>query len=828
MKRITPFVLTLLMGFLGMNQGVNGQTKVFDQTITWEHAPYDHGGYGFYWWHRTDGHSIINYGDMPSDNWVSPNNYYNGEFTLSVEVVSQPSDDPFWIQFGIWADYSKGSLHTETVAARQYVNGGSGSSGSWSLGSPSGWWNKQPSDPLDFSRADDFYRIGVVLWNTDPLCIPMGTEWNADGCPEFGDKFFPMTVRIRVYASSGVYVPPITAPNYSIDYSNERTNKVISSDDQYSYNSNFSSVTDGDGQYLSLTPGTNVYFRKKADYSKTQTLTVPYRPGAPGFGIDFANERTSETVSSEYQFSSNSDMSSATTGDGSYVSLSPGASKYFRKLATSSNFASDKQSLSVPGRPAAPSFGIDYPNERTNSVVSSDYLYSANSDMSSATAGDGSYVSLTPGSDIYIRKVGSASAFASNIQELLVPSRAAAPTFAIDFTNERTSSVVEATHEYASSSDMSDVASGTGAYVTIGPGTNRYFKTKPTASAFLSDIQTLAAPARPAAPSFLIDFVKEEVSVAITNGYQYGNNSDLSDATQGSGSAVKITPGINMYLQALASSSVYASEIQMLVSPARPTAPTVSIDYVNETSGESISTGLQYSGSAGFETAEHGTGVALDLTPGVDIYFRHIASTSYYASESFQLVVPDRPVIFSGESGTTTLRPFLASIIFSQEVAALDAATITVVNAELNNLALKSMGSNETVFEGLVYATANDVISITVLANSVQEGNFVSDIYEIYFSGTLPGVGVESPMLTSFSVFPNPGKGVFRMKYEGIDDGAIYKLEVCSITGNVAHTETFYGSDDLSLDLSGLSDGIYLLRLSEDEQIKGTVKLIIK
>ncbi len=440
MKKFTLLVLTLMMGFLGMNHEVNGQTKVFDQTITWTHPPYEYGGYGFYWWHRTDGYSIINYGDMPNDNWASPNNYYNGEFTMSVEVMSQPTNDPFWIQFGIWGDKYKGTLHTETMAARQWVNGGAGSSGSWSLGSPAGWWNKQPSDPLDFNHANDFYRIGVVLWNTNPLCIPMGTEWNADGCPQYGDRFFPMTVRIRVYASSGTYVPPVTAPNYSIDYSNERTSAVVSTQDQYSYD-NFAggTVYDGNGQYLTLTPGTNVYFRKKADYTKKQTLTVPSRPGAPSFAIDYLNERTSSTVSSEYKYSSNSDMSSSSTGDGSFVYLSPGSNKYFRKAATGSAFASNIQTLTVPGRPAAPSFGIDYPNERTSTTVSSEYQHSANNDMSSATTGSGSFVSLTPGSNHYFRKLGSASTFASNTQALTVPARPAAPAFAIDYSHERTS-----------------------------------------------------------------------------------------------------------------------------------------------------------------------------------------------------------------------------------------------------------------------------------------------------------------------------------------------------------------------------------------------------
>ena len=185
MKKITLFGLTLMMGFLGMNQRLNGQTKVFDQTITWEYTPYEYGGYGFYWWHRTDGYSNINYGDMPSDDWSA---YYGGNFTMTVDVVSQPTEEAFKLQFGIWGDNFKGGDHTETVAARIDISGGTSSGGTFGLGTPNSWWNKQSGDPLDFSRADDFYRIGVVLWDGASTCIPMGHDWNPDGCPENADK----------------------------------------------------------------------------------------------------------------------------------------------------------------------------------------------------------------------------------------------------------------------------------------------------------------------------------------------------------------------------------------------------------------------------------------------------------------------------------------------------------------------------------------------------------------------------------------------------------------------------------------------------------------
>ena len=283
-----------------------------------------------------------------------------------------------------------------------------------------------------------------------------------------------------------------------------------------------------------------------------------------------------------------------------------------------------------------------------------------------------------------------------------------------------------------------------------------------------------------------------------------------------------------MYLQAMASSSAFASEIQTLVSPARPAAPSVGINYASETSDIAISPDQQYSGSSGFETLKNGTGVVLDLVPSVDIYFRHSATISTFSSEVFQLVVPERPVVSSVESGTTALYPFIATITFSQVVSSLDNASVSMVNADLKNLGLSSGGSNETVFEGLVYATATDVISISVPADAALEGNFISNTFKVLYTGQLPGVGIESRDLSSFTVFPNPGKGVFHMKFENFNAQASYKVECCSITGEIVHTETFFGTENLQMDLSDLSDGFYLLRLSENDKISGVVKLIIK
>jgi len=593
-----------------------------------------------------------------------------------------------------------------------------------------------------------------------------------------------------------------------------------------------SSSSTGDGSYVYLSPGSNMYFRMAANgsafASATQTLEVPARTAAPNIGIDYYNERTSEGISSEYIYSSNSDMSSSSTGDGSYMNLSPGSTMYFMKPATGSAFSSGTQTLAVPARPATPAFAIDYPGERTSSVVSSEYIYSSNSDMSSSSTGEGSYVSLSPGSSLYFRMEASSSAFRSGVQTLTAPARPAAPAFAIDFMNGRTSSVVESSHEYSTSSDMSGAMAGSGDFLAISPESTHYLRIKASSSVFPSAVQTLTAPARPAAPSFQIDYKKEEISTSIGSGYYYSSNMDMSDALAGSDNILKLSPGVNMYFQEMASASAFASEIQMLESPARAAAPSVSIDYLAETSAELIPAEIEYSGSDGFESMENGSGAALVLVPGTPVYFRHAASPSSYVSEVFQLHVPGRPLVFSMESGSTELYPFMVEFRFYQDVALLDENSISVANAEVKNLNLKNPGASESIYEGQIFATAIDKISIMVPANTVQDGNFMSDLYEVSFTGQLPGVGVESLSLSSFSVYPNPGNGMFHIKMDDFDATASYRVEVSSITGKVAHTETIHGPDNISMDLSGFADGIYMLRLLKNDQLSGTVKLIIK
>ncbi|MBN1183327.1 MAG: hypothetical protein JXB49_13630, partial [Bacteroidales bacterium] len=175
MKNLPNQKLTLVffMIFLFLNTlGIKSQEKiVFNGVIDWAWSPREsltYAGNGFYWWHRpteSPGY-VTNYGQMPANDWTTPYDYSNGTFYFRFEVLEQPTNSPFSIQFGIWQDKSS---QKEVVSTRYLLSGGPGTKIERSIGSPSTWHNVFPTD-VDFTRPEDFYRMGLVLWKGSGSC----------------------------------------------------------------------------------------------------------------------------------------------------------------------------------------------------------------------------------------------------------------------------------------------------------------------------------------------------------------------------------------------------------------------------------------------------------------------------------------------------------------------------------------------------------------------------------------------------------------------------------------------------------------------------------
>ncbi len=694
-------LLSILILTLNIPKAKAQEKVVFNQTVTWEWPlPKWYGGNSFYWWHRSmEGVGVTNFGDMSSTDWQSPANYRNGTFYMRFEVLSQPTNNPFRIQFGIWQDISKAGGHTETISENVNVVGGTGSVTATSIGSPASWWQIRTDAPVDFTRPEDFYRIGVVLWKGN--CVPKGQGWGTDGCPEYQAEFFPMQARITVVAvaqgstfsgwsnyTGGTTIPP--TPTYSIDFINKLTYKVVASTDEYSYSSNMSGAVTGNGQKLTLTPGQNVYFRVKAvggtPASLVQLLVVPGKPAAPTFTYNAANLQTIQTISNEYEYADNASMTGAITGSGGYVSFALGTTKYFRKKASSSAFESNVQALlgsgSVPPSSIGPEFVIlneiiDYPNSTDdngfyffyyNSSMPSNWLtpynyytgqvytrYEIVSQASSEPVGlqFGIWQKLPPVTGTLYENMEAVRALngpGSMVTNNSSPSSWWKSNGGCDFTQ-----MDKVWHfginPYRVNPSQANISANNAAVWNVRFTYWFPMKVRVTVVAVASGYtfsgwNNYPAPTvnKPPTPTYSIDYLNELSDKVVPSTDEYSVNSNMSGAVSGTGAKITLTPGQDIYFRTKATGGNPASDIQFLDIPARPAIPTFTYDAVNQRTTQTVSNAYEYVDNASMTPAITGTDACVSFPAGTTYYFRRKATPTSFKSDLQSLLATAAPV----------------------------------------------------------------------------------------------------------------------------------------------------------------------------------------
>ena len=191
---------------------------------------------------------------------------------------------------------------------------------------------------------------------------------------------------------------------------------------------------------------------------------------------------------------------------------------YFRTKATTGTggqYASTHVSLTIPARPGAPDLSID--NEAESVTIPEGYRYNTSSYDYAADGwedGDGSPVTVAPGSAIYIYKAAVTSegdaAFKSTVQTLAAPARAEKPSVSINYTAETVSTTTALEWGVAASGQsvptswtacteaMNVTAFGWDGSAEV----TAYFRTAATDALYASDpTEALTIKARPAAPT---------------------------------------------------------------------------------------------------------------------------------------------------------------------------------------------------------------------------------------------------------------------------------------------------------------------------------------
>jgi hypothetical protein len=439
-------------------------------------------------------------------------------------------------------------------------------------------------------------------------------------------------------------------PSISVDFTNEKTAENVSSGIEYSTSITFASPVAGAGNKVTLTPGQNLYFRVKATagnfVSAAHLLEVPVRPAAPSFSVDYLNESTIENVGSGVEYSTTVSFTSAVTGNGSKVTLTPGQNIYFRIKATASAFSSVAFLLNVIVRPAAPYISINYILENTNQSITSNMEYSTNASFTVSSAGTGNSISVTPGQNLYFRYKATVSAFSSVVFLLNIAERPGTPSANINYPTETTVESFPATIQYSTSPSFSNPVNCSGTPILLTPGQDLYLWVKFTSSSFASLAYHLVVPNRAAtAILYNIDYLNEKTVENVSSDIEYATSASFDVKNTGNGNKVTLTPGQVMYFREKAKANKFASEIYLLDVDARPAAPFINIDYFSEFTGQIITSDIEYCNNASFAGSLTGAGNRIAVSAGQDLYFKIKATDITFASEVLFLDVPSRPDI---------------------------------------------------------------------------------------------------------------------------------------------------------------------------------------
>jgi hypothetical protein len=734
-KKTGLFVLTGLL-LLFSQQGRSGEFVIINKQVTYSADA------------NAFSNTVKDFSTFPS-NWSSPDDYFNGMIYAYYEVIDVPTNVPFKMQVGIFQYYPDKANQTgnfsESCSGTADLQG-IGSIAKYS-GRPSTWWSPDIYGPVDFSRVNDFESVGPVLWGTNPDAILFTTNGGGnDATWAQRANWLPCTVKVIIVAVSAgstfsgwdYYLGTTPGsqqptPNYSIAYGYENTNSVVPSTDEYSYNSNMSGAVSGNGSKLSLTPGVDVYFRTKA-----------------GNGLD----------------------------------------------------ASEIQHLVVPARPAKPTFNIDFANEMTLETVNNTVAYSASPSYSNPVNGSGTKITLTPGQDLYLWTKSTSSSFASTAYHLIVPNRPEAPAVTLDFSNEITSAIAS-TEEWSESETMASAATGTNAGVSLAPGTSLYIRVKATSSAFASLVQTLDVPERPAVPAYQVDYISGKTVQAVPATDEYSTSADMSGASTGSNAALDLTPGTDLYFRTKSTESSFSSEIQHLVVSSKPEAPVIHIDFENETTAEVINSEIEYAATADFSGAASGTGVVNPVTPGQNQYFRTKATESSFAGSAFLLEVPARPVLeYNGEAVVTTALITIQAVL-DETMTGFELTDLEITNGNAQNLQAGN------IFDVIPEAEGDVVVKIPF--NALGGASFASNSVTVNYN--MP-TGISQNEENHYSIYPNPSStGILTIQ---TSKSLPYSIGVYSINGNLIRTVEMNSGKCQQLNLQDLSKGSYYIKITEN------------
>jgi hypothetical protein len=310
-------------------------------------------------------------------------------------------------------------------------------------------------------------------------------------------------------------------------------------------------------------------------------------------------------------------------------------------------------------------------------------------------------------------------------------------------------------------------------------------------------------------PSYGITYSMERTNKVVLTTDEYSYHSDMSGAVRGSGSELTLTPGQDVWFRSKASGTCWlASDIQHLVVPARPAVPSVSIDFANEQTVETIGSDLQYSTSSSYTYPVTGIGSKVTLTPGQDLYFWvNVTSSSFYSLVT-HLIVPARPFLNYTGGSTITSDLFTLQAVLDTSFTGFDLSKVLVTNGVAQNL------RSDNIFD--VVAGSTGEVRVIIPYNAFNGSGFASNEVVVSYDSTATGI----PQINknSFSIYLNPNNtGFVNIKARRDIPTAI---DVYSASGSFIRTIPLNKDENQQIDLQDLQKGMYFLNIHTTNGVK--------
>ena len=120
--------------------------------------------------------------------------------------------------------------------------------------------------------------------------------------------------------------------------------------------------------------------------------------------------------------------------------------------------------------------------------------------------------------------------------------------------------------------------------------------------------------------------------------------------------------------------------------------------------------------------------------------------------------------------------------------------------------------------------TGVQTCALPICLQTISENREMLSFYVHY---SIAPTGVNESLLTQFMLYPNPVKNVLNVRFNGEAD-LNSRIEVYNTVGKLMKAQKIAVKNDYQVDMSNLTNGIYMVKLMNSEGVIQTRKVLKK